>query len=81
MAKTETGKASAEMLTKAELDSLRKAKRGQIEHATKVFRKPATDPPIDGEEGLKRLADLTRRVIAVPKSEVVDPPKQKKRGA
>jgi hypothetical protein len=37
------------------------------------------DPPVNGEEGLKRLADLTRRVIAVPKSEVVDPPKRKKK--
>ncbi|MDQ3696727.1 MAG: hypothetical protein M3373_01690 [Gemmatimonadota bacterium] len=27
-------------------------------------------PAIDGEEGLARLADLTRRVIAVPKSEL-----------
>lgn len=31
----------------------------------------------DAEEGLKRLADLTRAVIAVPKSEVADPPKKR----
>lgn len=30
----------------------------------------APDPPVNGDEGLKRLADLTRRVIAVPKDEV-----------
>jgi hypothetical protein len=38
------------------------------------------DPPVNGEEGLKKLADLTRAVIAVPKSEVVDPTPKKKRG-
>jgi hypothetical protein len=36
----------------------------------------APDPPVDGKEGLQRLADLTRAVIAVPKSEIVDPPKK-----
>lgn len=30
----------------------------------------APDPPVNGEDGLKRLADLTRRVMAVPKDEV-----------
>jgi hypothetical protein len=33
----------------------------------------------DPAGAMARLAELTRRVIAVPKSEVVDPPKPKKR--
>jgi hypothetical protein len=50
-----------------------------------VKRESSLVPPsplaekVDGNEGLKRLAGLTRAVIAVPKRGVVDPPEQKKR--
>jgi hypothetical protein len=40
-------------------------------HGEIVSEKPKTpDAPINGDEGLKRLAELTRRVMAVPKDEV-----------
>ena len=32
---------------------------------------PAKPPATSGDEALKRMADLTRRIVAVPKSEVV----------
>jgi hypothetical protein len=31
---------------------------------------PSTEEKVEGVQGLQRMADLTRRVLAVPKSEV-----------
>lgn len=38
-------------------------------------------PQIDPRTPMERTADLTRRIIAVPRSEVVKPKKAKKRKA
>jgi hypothetical protein len=35
------------------------------------------DDPVEGKQGLERLADLTRKVLAVPKAEVPDTTKAK----
>jgi hypothetical protein len=38
-----------------------------------------TPPELDGVTPLERMTELTRRIIAVPKSEILAKPKRKKR--